>query len=102
MLYAVQPKYKAINRQQKRAIDKYYLKVRLVFNEVENQFLNAVFTAPAEVDYNTLYEVYLELWQEQEKRLRVLGWLKHLKINTSYFVGRYYPVATKRANYVYN
>ena len=87
----VAPRFKIVNRSDKRLFEREATKALSPLVKVEEGFFNALFSEDLAYSYQAIYHVYKERYEEAVERLRLTGF-KMLKIDEDYFKQKYKPL----------
>ena len=92
MSFAVTPKFHLNNRNDKRAFRKDAIRATEFLQWIIDDFMDALFTSPDVILYNTIYTHYLEIWNKTIQHLKtVKPKLKEINIDAEFFAKNYAP-----------
>ena len=84
-------KYKPVNRQQKKVIEKEILKAAKAVGWIEEKFIEAIFEE-TNYSYEQIYLWALEIWKNNVSILYKVNKVKHIYIDEHYFSDNYKPI----------
>ena len=94
---AIQPIKELTTRAARRAFDRESKKVEPYLVDIECKFEHALFNAPKDIEYQTIYDTLLEVWNDFVDRLLLTFELKYAAVDIHHFARMYKPRQNEKA-----